>query len=99
MHPSLFAAKTPGKPALIMAATGETVTYRQLEDRSNQGAHLFRSLGLTARRCVALFMENTPRFLEISWAAQRAGLYYTCISSQLTAARSNTSSATAARKC
>ncbi len=85
MHPSLFAAKTPGKPALIMAATGETVTYGQLEDRSNQGAQLFRSLGLTTGDCVALFMENNARFLEICWAAQRSGLYFTCISSRLTA--------------
>ncbi len=85
MHPSLFAAKTPGKPALIMAATGETVTYGQLEDRSNQGAQLFRSLGLKTGDCVALFMENNARFLEICWAAQRSGLYYTCISSRLTA--------------
>jgi len=30
-------------------------------------------------------MENNPRFLEIAWAAQRAGLYFTCISTKLTA--------------
>ena len=30
-------------------------------------------------------MENHPRYFEIAWAAQRAGLYYTCISSKLTA--------------
>ena len=30
-------------------------------------------------------MENNIRFLEIAWAAQRSGLYYTCISSRLTA--------------
>ena len=30
-------------------------------------------------------MENNIRFLEICWAAQRSGLYYTCISSRLTA--------------
>ncbi|MBL8556374.1 MAG: acyl-CoA synthetase, partial [Phenylobacterium sp.] len=29
--------------------------------------------------------ENHPRYYEIAWAAQRAGLYYTCISSKLTA--------------
>ena len=29
-----------------MAGSGEVVTYRQLDERSNQGAHLFRSLGL-----------------------------------------------------
>ncbi|MEI9932684.1 MAG: AMP-binding protein [Rhizomicrobium sp.] len=30
-------------------------------------------------------MENNLRFLAICWAAQRAGLYFTCISSRLTA--------------
>ena len=45
-HPCHHALTAPDKPAYIMARSGETVTYRQLEDRSNQGAHLFRSLGL-----------------------------------------------------
>ncbi len=85
MHPTLVAEKTPDKPAIVMAATGESLTYRQLEDRSNQGAHLFRSLGLKVGDGVAIFMENNIRFLEICWAAQRAGLYYTCVSSRLTA--------------
>ena len=85
MHPSVIAQKTPDKPAVIMAASGETLTYRQLDERSNQGAQLFRELGLKAGDCVALFMENNIRFLEICWAAQRAGLYYTCVSSRLTA--------------
>ena len=85
MHPSVVVRKTPDKPAIIMASTGETLTYRQLEERSNQGAHLFRKLGLKVGDCIAIFMENNIRYLEICWAAQRAGLYYTCISSRLTA--------------
>ncbi len=85
MHPVLHAADTPDKPAIIMASTGETISYRELEDRSNQGAQLFRELGLVAGDAVAIFMENNARFLDICWAAQRAGLYYTCISSRLTA--------------
>jgi len=68
-----------------MAASGETVTYGQLEARSNQGAHLFRSLGLTAGDAIALFMDNSPRYYEVLWAAQRSGLHFTCISSKLTA--------------
>ena len=34
---------------------------------------------------VAILLDNHPRYLEIAWAAQRAGLYYTCINSYLTA--------------
>jgi len=85
VHPSVVVKKTPDKPAVIMASTGETLTYRQLEERSNQGAHLFRKLGLKTGDCIAIFMENNIRYLEVCWAAQRAGLYYTCISSRLTA--------------
>src|SRR5579862_6497771 len=85
MHPCVIAQQTPDKPALIMAATGETVTYHELEERSNQGAQLFRKMGLRPGDAIAIFMENTARFLEICWAAQRAGLYFTAVSSRLTA--------------
>jgi acyl-CoA synthetase (AMP-forming)/AMP-acid ligase II len=85
MHPSIHAGTNPDKPAYIMAYSGETVTYGQLETRSNQGAHLFRSLGLKAGDAVAFFIENHPRYYELLWAAQRSGLRYTCLSSKLTA--------------
>ncbi|WP_221793014.1 acyl-CoA synthetase [Aquisediminimonas sediminicola] len=84
MHPSVHALTTPDKPAYIMADTGEQVSYAQLEARSNQGAHLFRSIGLQRGDGVALLLGNNGRFFEIVWAAQRAGLYYTCISTRLT---------------
>src|SRR6202012_1266246 len=85
MHPLAVAERTPDRPAVIMAATGETLTYRELEARSNQGAQLFRKLGLKPGDAIAIFMENNLDFLPICWGAQRAGLYYTCISSRLTA--------------
>ncbi|HEY8617138.1 acyl-CoA synthetase [Phenylobacterium sp.] len=85
MHPATHAKTQPDRAAYIMAGSGETVTYRQLDERSNQGAHLFRSLGLKAGDVIAIFMDNNARYFEIAWAAQRSGLYYTCISSKLTA--------------
>ena len=86
MYPGQHAESFPDKPAYIMADSGETVTYRQLDERSNRCAHLLRSLGLVPGDSIAIFMENHARFLEICWAAQRSGLYYTAISSRLTAA-------------
>ncbi|NWK96280.1 acyl-CoA synthetase [Sphingobium lactosutens] len=83
MHPTIHAQATPDKPAYIMARSGEVVTYAELEARSNQGAHLLRSLGLRRGDGIALMLENDARFFEIVWAAQRAGLYYTCISTRL----------------
>jgi len=85
MHPYIHAQKHPDKAAYIMASTGETVTYRQLDEQSNRIAQLFRSLDLKARDHIAIYLENNPRFFEICWGAQRAGLVYSAISSRLTA--------------
>jgi long-chain acyl-CoA synthetase len=85
MHPSVHAQANPDKPAFIMAYSGETVTYGELEARSNQGAHLFRSLGLETGDSVAFFIDNHPRYYELLWAAQRSGLRFTCLSSKLSA--------------
>jgi acyl-CoA synthetase (AMP-forming)/AMP-acid ligase II len=85
MHPVRHAQTVPDKPAIVMAGSGETLTYRQLDEASNQGAQLFRKLGLRTGDCVAIFMENNIAYLPICWAAQRTGLYFTCISSRLTA--------------
>src|SRR5262249_21682243 len=73
----------PDKIAYRMAATGKAISYRELDELSNQGAHLFRKLGLKAGDHIALLMENRLAFMEICWAAQRSGLYYTAISRYL----------------
>src|ERR1044071_7695392 len=83
-HPSIHARTTPHKIAYQMAGTGKAITYRELDELSNQGAHLFRELGLKAGDYIALLMENRLAFMELCWAAQRAGLYYTAISRYLT---------------
>jgi len=86
LHPYIHARRTPDKPAYIMAGSGETVTYRQLDERSNRIAQMFRARGLKPGDHIAILMENNPRFYEICWAAQRSGLVYTPTSSRLTAA-------------
>jgi long-chain acyl-CoA synthetase len=85
MYPGQHAKTFPDKPAYVMADGGEVVTYGQLDERSNRCAQLLRGLGLVPGDSIAIFMENHARFLEICWAAQRSGLYYTAISSRLTA--------------
>jgi len=85
MHPSVHAKAAPEKAAVIMCNSGVTVSYKDLDERSNQVAHLFRSLGVKASERVALMMENNARYHEISWGAQRSGLHFVCISTQLTA--------------
>jgi fatty-acyl-CoA synthase len=84
LHPSAFAKTQPDKIAYRMARSGATLTFRELDEASNRGANLFRSLGLQAGDHIALMLENSLRFLEICWAAQRSGLYFTAISTHLT---------------
>jgi acyl-CoA synthetase (AMP-forming)/AMP-acid ligase II len=83
-HPSVHARTTPNKIAYQMARSGKAISYRELDERSNQAAHLFRALGVNAGGHIAILMENRLEFMEICWAAQRSGLYYTAISRYLT---------------
>ncbi|KEQ53410.1 acyl-CoA synthetase [Sphingobium chlorophenolicum] len=87
-HPFISARATPEKPAIILAQSGKTLNYAQLEARANQTAHLFRSLGLKRGDCVAAILENGLDIFIFLWAAQRAGLYFTTLSTRLTAAES-----------
>jgi long-chain acyl-CoA synthetase len=84
MYPGLHAAIRPQRPAVIMATSGETVTYAELERRSNRLAHFLRAQGLGRLDHYAIFMENNARFVECCSAGERSGLYYTCINSYLT---------------
>lgn len=77
------AQENPDKPMTIMARSGEVVTYGQLEERANRLAHLFRDAGLKQGDHVAFLLENNVHFAEVCWGAQRAGLYYTAISTHL----------------
>ena len=83
MHPSIHARQSPDKPAYVMAGSGRAVSYRQLDEASNRLAHFFRSVGVGVGDRIALMLENHPSYFEICWAAQRAGIVYTAISSRL----------------
>jgi long-chain acyl-CoA synthetase len=85
MYPGRHASEHPDKAAFIMATSGEVVSFGEYEARCNRLAHLFRSIGLKKGDHVAFFMENNPRLLECEGAAERTGLYYTCINSYLAA--------------
>jgi acyl-CoA synthetase (AMP-forming)/AMP-acid ligase II len=84
MYPAVYAEQKPDHPAVIMAGTGETVTFRELNERSNRFAHLLRDRGVQRGDHIAIFLENGPRYHEMCWGAQRAGIYYTTINYHLT---------------
>ena len=79
-HP---ARQPPEHPALVWHETGEVTTYRQLTERSAQGARLLRQLGLETGDGVCFLLENHPRYIELAWAAMRTGLYATPVSTWL----------------
>ena len=84
MYLGLHAKSRPNQPAIIMAQSGEAVTYAELERRSNRLAHFLRASDLSRLDHYAIFMENNARYVECCAAGERAGLYYTCINSYLT---------------
>jgi long-chain acyl-CoA synthetase len=84
MYPGSYAKTRAQQPAFIMAQSGETVTYEELERRSNRIAHFLRSRGLGRLDHYAIFMENNSRYIECCTAGERAGHYYTCVNSYLT---------------
>ena len=75
MHPRLYAQSHPDKPALIMAETGERRSYAELEALGNQGAQFLRKCGVKNGDIIALWARNSLEFLDVFWAAQRAGVY------------------------
>jgi long-chain acyl-CoA synthetase len=85
-HPAAHAAQHPDKIACKFMPSGRALTYGELDVRSNQAAHLLRAQGLERGDVIAILMDNHPSYYEIAWAADRAGLYYTGISSRLTPA-------------
>lgn len=83
-YPGAWAARTPDKPAVVIAETGESISYAELDDVANRLSQLFHQSGLRPGDHVAFCMENRVEYLAILWGAHYAGLYYTAISSRLT---------------
>ena len=84
MFPGTFAALTPDKPAVVMAGSGVTLTYREREAGSARLARYLVGHGLGLGDVVAVLADNSPRVYEVYWAAQRAGLYITAVNHHLT---------------
>ncbi|RJE79165.1 AMP-binding protein [Paracoccus sp. JM45] len=82
-HTRHWAGQDPDRLAFHMCDTAEDVSFRALEDRANQGAHLLRQLGLQRQDHLMVLLENRREFLEICFAADRSGLYYTTASTHL----------------
>lgn len=84
MYFAKWATEFPDKPAVIETASGRHVTFKQLNDRSNQLAQLMWAEGLRPGDHIAVFMENHLCYFDAIWAALRSGLYLTTINRYLT---------------
>lgn len=85
MHPITHAATRPDRPAIIMAGSGESVTYAELDRTANRFAWFLRAHGLGRDDAFALLMENNPLYLQLVWGSQRAGTMMVPVSTRLTA--------------
>jgi long-chain acyl-CoA synthetase len=85
MYPGAHLPTLADKPAVIMADTGQVQTFAELDAAANRLSRLLRDAGLNPGDHIAICMENHPRYLEILWGCNYAGLIYTAASSRLTA--------------
>ena len=84
MFPGAHLDQHADKLAVIMATSGDMMTFAELDAAANRLSRLFRSAGLRPGDHVAICMENHPRYLEVLWGCHYAGLIYTACSSRLT---------------
>ena len=85
MHPITHAQTRPDHPAMIMAGSGETVTFGEMDAYANRFAQLLRARGLDRGDHFAVLMENNVHYLQVVWGSQRAGTMMVPISTRLTA--------------
>jgi acyl-CoA synthetase (AMP-forming)/AMP-acid ligase II len=85
VHPAAIARQFPDRAAVIMARTGEQISYQELAERASRLAHLFRERGLRRGSHAAVLLPNHCRYAEIIWAAHISGVYLTPVNAHLTA--------------
>ena len=85
MHPITHAQTRPDHPAMIMAGSGQTVTFAEMDAYANRFAQLLRARGLKRGDHFAVLMENNVHYLQVVWGSQRAGTMMVPISTRLTA--------------
>jgi long-chain acyl-CoA synthetase len=78
------ARERPEAPACIMAGSGETLTWRDLNEGSIRLARLLAERGLGYGDHFAFLLPNGLDFVVACWAGQRSGLFYTPISTRFT---------------
>ena len=76
------AATDPDRPAVI-CDSGERLTYGELAGRASRLAGALRRRGARTGDVVAVLADNSPAYLEMTWACRIAGLYFVTVNSRL----------------
>ncbi|RNL66752.1 acyl-CoA synthetase [Zhongshania marina] len=86
LFPGGYLPRFAEKPAVIMAESGNSLSFDELDRFANQLGRLYQWNGLKAGDHVAYCLENRLECPAVQWAAHYVGLYYTFISNRLTGA-------------
>ncbi len=84
LYPGALVPRLADKAAAIMAESGESISYGELDAYANRLGRMYQWLGLKTGEHVAYLVENRLDCLAIQWGAHYAGLYYTFVSTRLT---------------
>ena len=63
--PGIWAINEPNRVAVLMAGSGEKMTYLELDEKSNRISNLFVDLGLQPGHHIAFCLEHTIEFLPL----------------------------------
>jgi fatty-acyl-CoA synthase len=83
-YPGAWLREFADKPAIVMAETGASISFAELDARANRLARFYRGLGLLPQDHVAYCVENRLECPALQWGAHYAGLYFTFVSTRLT---------------
>lgn len=88
-HPHLAmqaAARPDAMAAVFVALDGSvrrSVSFDELNNRSLTFAAWLRTRGVSDGDVIAVLADNRSALLEVAWAAQRSGLYFTAVNAHL----------------
>ena len=85
MHPIEHAKTRPDQPAVIMASSGASISFAEMDRAANRFAQLLRAKGVGADQSFAVLLENRLEYFTLIWGSQRAGTLLVPISTRLTA--------------
>ncbi|MFG1955842.1 AMP-binding protein [Micromonospora sp. NPDC048830] len=74
----------PDRVAVVMAASGAAMTYRELADDSARLANVLQGANLPEGSPIAILLGNCPEYFVAYWGILRAGHRVTTLSTQLT---------------